>query len=143
MSKSKPNWTEIARAYASGEGTISDLCEEFSVTRSRLYSQAKREHWPKRRVDRQVKKAEFIERMYGVLNKQLEQIDQRISPDGPVDVVALGNIAKTFEKLIELGGEDKPSGVQKSDGKALKLLREVLAQNMKNAQNTNGMNEQN
>ncbi len=143
LSKTKPNWTEIARAYAGGEGTIADICEEFSVTRSSLYRRAKKLNWTKRQVDSQTKQAVFVERMYCVLNKQLEQIDKRISADGPIDVVALSNIAKTFEKLIELGSPDKAAKVQKSDGKALRMLRELLAQNMKTVQNTNGINGQN
>lgn len=68
--------------------------------------------------------------MFSVLHRQLEQLDRRISPERPVDAVQLGNIAKTFEKLVELRSTLKTSKSTKVESAAVHALREALAQNL-------------
>jgi len=68
--------------------------------------------------------------MFHVLNRQLEQVDRRINPDAPVDAVQLGNIAKTFERLVELRTNMNSSRKEKPESDAAVALREVIAQNV-------------
>jgi len=70
---------------------------------------------------------EFLESLFQVLTMQLKQVEHRITTDGTVDAVALGNIAKTYEKLIELRGADQSSPKNQTESGAVKALREMLA----------------
>ncbi|MFT6659648.1 hypothetical protein [Maritalea sp.] len=73
---------------------------------------------------------DFVESMFYVLYKQLDQVESRISSDGPVDAVALGNIAKTFEKLIELREAGKAPNKTRIESTAASALREMLSKNL-------------
>ena len=64
----------------------------------------------------------------GVLARQLIQLDGRISTDKSVDAVALGNIAKTYEKIQELTKADQvDEGNSVSSSDALEELRRELS----------------
>ena len=66
--------------------------------------------------------------MMGVLARQLIQLDGRISTDKSVDAVALGNIAKTYEKIQELTKADQvDEGNCASSSDALEELRRELS----------------
>ena len=71
---------------------------------------------------------DFVDQMMGVLARQLIQLDGRISTDKSVDAVALGNIAKTYEKIQELTKADQvDEGNCMSSSDALEELRRELS----------------
>ena len=71
--------------------------------------------------------------MMGVLARQLIQLDGRISTDKSVDAVALGNIAKTYEKIQELTKADQvDEGNCMSSSDALEELRRELSDKLAN-----------
>lgn len=136
MTSSNFDWSDIARAYSKGECTVTQICEQFKVSRSSLYRQARIEKWPKRTHSNRYEQQDFLDHMFCVLNKQLDQVDNRITAQGAVDAVALGNIAKTFEKLTELRNANKINPKAKPKNGAAAALRELLAQNFERLNET-------
>ncbi|GLQ17937.1 hypothetical protein [Maritalea porphyrae] len=130
MKPTDPKWSDVANAYVSSNLTVLQICAKFSISRSQLYLRAKKECWPRRHPTEISEQHEFLETMFSVLHRQLEQLDRRISPERPVDAVQLGNIAKTFEKLVELRSTLKTSKSTKVESAAVHALREALAQNL-------------
>lgn len=120
----------MAHAYVSRELTVLQICAKFSISRTQLYNRAKKECWPRRQPTEDTEQRELLETMFHVLTRQLEQVDRRINPDTPVDAVQLGNIAKTFEKLVELRTNMNSSRKEKPESDAAVALREVIAQNL-------------
>lgn len=130
MTSSNFDWSDIAHAYSKGECTVTQICEQFGVSRSSLYRQARQQKWPKRAATKSAAQQDFLDDLFCVLNKQLEQVDKRIAEDGAVDAVALGNIAKTFEKLTELRNAHETKPKAKRESGAARALRGMLAQNL-------------
>jgi len=137
LTSSNYNWSDIARAYSKGEQSVTQICAQFGVSRSSLYRHAKRQNWPSRLKTVRSAQQNFLDAMFDVLNKQLEQVDRRITADGAVDAVALGNIAKTFEKLVELRGVNKKPEKRRRESSAATALREMLAQNLERLNDQN------
>ena len=100
-------WAAIRHAYLHGDCTVNQICARFKLSRTRFYKEARSQNWPTR-TSRSIKHdADFVDQMMGVLARQLIQLDGRISTDKSVDAVALGNIAKTYEKIQELTKADQ------------------------------------
>lgn len=118
------DWDAARKAYASSDETVAAICSRIGITSARLYAQARREGWPKRRQrsgkDRAKCKAkrgmalaarrrlDLIARLYEATERKLTMLEARIA-DTPAasameserEARALGALVRTFEKLTE------------------------------------------
>jgi len=120
----EPNWDLVQIDYRMARLTIAAICRKHKINRGDLLLRALRHKWPTLRTgdtDREI----LIGMMLGVLEIQithLETVDMTAS--GDKEVVVLGKLASTLEKLIDIEDRSKaPAGT----GEDMQALRTKLA----------------
>jgi hypothetical protein len=110
-----PDWDAVARDYAAGLLTVSEICARHGVSRATLYNRAKIEGWPLRHgatviVQRRTQ-AGLTKRLLAALDTKMKQFESRMSEsaggetaaDGERDARTLNTLVRLFEKLKEIG----------------------------------------
>lgn len=140
--RSDADWAEIRAAYEA-EKPVAEILAEFGVARGSLYRRIAREGWqrrmrigertptrprlPRKRPGDPASQAELIARMFKVVDRQIAEIEKRLSPADfdEKDARTLAGIARTLELLI---GLKKQAGPQTADTEIdIDAFREDLA----------------
>ncbi len=99
-----PDWPAIEQDYRKGKLTIARICKKHGISRSALAKAKNRYGWPGRYTRPLVQRDQLIERLFGVLEKQIKSMEIRdmnaANPDK--EVALLGTLSRTLEKLVEL-----------------------------------------
>ncbi len=125
----RPDWDAIKTDYMDGDLSVVSICKKHQISFYILNSARHRFGWPSRYRQHTISRQNLIGRMFGVLEKQIEQIEgNEMNLSCDKEVALLGNLARTLEKLIELDAKQllakKPDAAQNKD---LKALKEKLA----------------
>ncbi len=124
----QPDWETIKADYADSGLSVASICKKHNISIYILNDARRRFGWPGRYRQRTTQRQKLIGRMFGVLEKQIEQIEgNEMNLTCDKEVALLGNLARTLEKLIELDAKQllarKPDAAQNKD---MQTLREKL-----------------
>ncbi len=102
--RTSADWSAIERDYLDKKLTISRICEIHGISRSALAKAKNRYGWPGRYSRPVVQRDQLIERLFGVLEKQIKNMETRDMDASNADkeVALLGTLSRTLEKLVEL-----------------------------------------
>ncbi len=108
--KGAPDWSAIGQDYLAGTQTIAVICERHNISRSALSQARNRLGWPGRYARRPIKRVELIGRLFGVLERQISNMENRAMDETAIDkeVALLGTLSRTLEKLVELDAKARP-----------------------------------
>ena len=131
MSTDSPiDWGAVRAAYESGQGTIKNIAEHFSVTVHAISYRAKKEKWRRRRKPQSQKpkrksQNSVIQRLYRTIDRKLAQLEAHMTTDDDLTIAdheretrALGQLIRNFEKVSGLEADQhgsKHKKIRKSD----------------------------
>ena len=72
-----PDWSAIEHDYRQGKLTVSRICEKHEISRSAFAKARNRYGWPGRYAKKTVQRAPLIERLFGVREKQIKNMETR------------------------------------------------------------------
>lgn len=140
------DWIAIRAAYEDRSVSVSDLCQRFRISKSRLYNRRRLESWPARRGHKTTDKKKsasrrqnMVTRFFETLERQMRDIERSFDDDtGAAETSAAGrerdartlsSLVKTMEKLIELDtGADPVAAARKEAAhRDIDGLRRALA----------------
>jgi len=125
----EPNWDLVQIDYRYGRLTIAAICRKHGITRGDLLLRAARHRWQTLRTD-DTDRDILIGLMLGVLERQITHLENvEMTATGDKEVVVLGKLASTLEKLIDIEDRAKaPAG----QGEDMQALRTKLARRIEN-----------
>lgn len=119
------DWISVRANYESLEGTVKGICERHGITQSQLRRRRAQEGW-KSRGERRVQQSTLIAVMFRVLYRQVLNLEKQMGDESSEKhAILLGTLAKTAEKLQELGKTASSAG--SSDRKDIRDLRAKIA----------------
>lgn len=118
------DWAVIRQEYEARLFVPAMICQRHNITPAQLRYRRLSEGWLSCWA-RVVTKADLVARMLKVLDKQVRRLENAVSE--PIDKQAnvLGTMAKTLDKLIELGAAER--NVEPATRKDMTDLRAKLA----------------
>ncbi len=134
-----PDWLKIEADYRLGDLTIVNICANHDISVSALMQARSRYGWPSRNKKAHknfgpVGRRHLISRMFAVLEKQIERMENTMAEDkDDKEIALLGQLVRTLEKLVELdakqaaGQKEKPSKSE-VESTEMKALRHKLSQ---------------
>ncbi len=134
-----PDWSAIEAEYRLGELTIANICKNHGISVSALMQARNRHGWPPR--NRKTYKdtgpagrRRLISRMFAVLDKQIERMENTMVEDvDDKEIALLGQLVRTLEKLVELDARQTDMAGQKvtkpePESREMLALRKKLSQ---------------
>ncbi|RUT31008.1 hypothetical protein EMQ25_09010 [Arsenicitalea aurantiaca] len=121
-----PDWAAIREAYEGRGETIPQIAERHGLKPWAVSRRARLDGWLGRNTMRKVDRARIIGRMFGLLDRQLVQVENGMKDAGDKEVALLGNMARTLEKLIALETAEQPKD-ERGGARDMKALRRSLA----------------
>lgn len=106
--------------------TVEEICADFGISRSALYRRARLDSWGKRSGNEGVDRNLFISRMFKQLEEQLLGLRHGDEGTDKTDIAALNNLAKTFEKLLELQRDQTEIVAERGNSDAVAELRKLI-----------------
>jgi hypothetical protein len=121
------NW-DLVRIDLEGRGiTRAAICRKHGITRAELAAKAKASKWATA-GDNETDRIILIGMMLGVLEAQIGNLETtEMTASGDKEVVVLGKLATTLEKLIDIEDKGKAPTEQSGHGENMKDLRNKLA----------------
>ena len=127
-----PDWQLIKADYVTGKLKIIEICELHNISKTALMQHRTLGNWPGRYRSRVPSRKALIARMFVVLEKQIEKMEDTIlHGSDDKEIALLGNLVRTLEKLVELDTKQKSCGeggtksTEKSD-KDMNALRKKI-----------------
>ncbi|MDB5474047.1 MAG: hypothetical protein JWP99_1350 [Devosia sp.] len=117
------DWEAVRIDYEARELTNADICTRFGITEPQLRYQREKHGWVSRRA-RTVHRADLINRMLRIFEKQLGRLEKPMPESADKEINLLSTASKTLEKLIEIQDSEQPRPAQKKD---MRALRDELA----------------
>lgn len=129
VAPAEPNWDTVAIDYQTGHLTLPALCRKHGITRSTLLLRATRHKWRTLRTE-DTDRLILIDMLFGALERQIAHLETvEMTRTGDKEVVVLGKLAATLEKLVDIEDRSKaPAG----SGENMKELRIKLARRIEN-----------
>lgn len=126
------DWHVTRQEYETRLFVPAMICQRHGITPAQLRYRRLSEGWLSCRA-RLVTKADLVARMLKVLDKQVRRLENAVSE--PIDKQAnvLGTMAKTLDKLIELGAAER--NVEPATRKDMTDLRAKLAKRIEQYNN--------
>ncbi|VAW22072.1 hypothetical protein MNBD_ALPHA11-1460 [hydrothermal vent metagenome] len=134
-----PDWLTIEADYRLGELTIVNICKNHGISVSALMQARSRYGWPPRNKKTPkdcgpAGRKRLISRMFAVLEKQIERMENTMVEDvEDKEIALLGQLVRTLEKLVDLdskqvkdAGETAPK--TQSESREMLALRKKLSQ---------------
>jgi hypothetical protein len=103
-------WQSVRADYDAGM-LLADIYTKHRISSSQLTARINKELWPRRNRSRFVDRSMIITRMFRVLERQVMDLEmemadmtRRTARSGEKEVVLLGKLAGTLDKLMNLDG---------------------------------------
>jgi len=147
-------WTEVRRHYEAGILPVEEICRQHGVSARGLRNRARTRGWKRRgpaspavrtlafsgRIgagDGPVDRARLIERLYRALDRQMQDIEERLAGLGEAgsagerEARTLSALARTLDKLIELeDNAGRPGEAEKVEQGERERFRAELARRL-------------
>ncbi len=128
VDRGRPDWDAIRIEYEEGVTPVAELLEKFGITARLLRQRRIAEGWQLRHTQRSGAGHEaLIGQLFGLFETQLGQMSDIADEDRPPEVQALGHMARTLEKLIELDLACKSAKRTKPSPPQLEEMRKKLS----------------
>lgn len=124
----EPDWTAIRAEYEEGITPVAALLEKHGISMLALRRMRMAEGWPLRHT-RPTGAAHdaLIGQLFGLFENHLMQMSDLLEEDRAPDVQALGHMARTLDKLIELDTASRSAQRSKPSNPQLEDMRKRLS----------------
>ena len=108
-----PPWTKIRRVYENDlERKVREICVDFGITMSMLYTRARREGWKRRHIRGARLRAENepLARLKTRIRQELEALEHGRAPKGGADakrLAAMTALVRLLERIANLEQKEK------------------------------------
>lgn len=120
--KAEPDWTAIRTEYETGSTPVVELASAHGISMQALRRRRLEEGWQLRHTKATGAGHDaLIGQLFGLFETQLAQMSDIADTEAPPEVQALGHMARTLDKLIELdiasqaAHKSKPASPQLAD----------------------------
>jgi hypothetical protein len=123
-----PDWSTIRAEYENSATPITELAQAHGVTLPELRRMRQRERWQRRNVHVGGAAHEaLIGQLFGLFENQLVQLGDLVDEEHEPQVLALGRMAQTLERLIELDIAHRATQRSKPSNPQLEEIRKRLS----------------
>lgn len=122
------DWAPIQLDYESGTETLNAIAGKYGITKGQLLWHARKHCWrPRNKRGGAGRGPSLLARMFRLLERLIFQLESETSPMGEKEAAALGRVAATLEKLMDIERTAVPPKVRKRTSKDLEELRKKVA----------------
>lgn len=128
VARVEPDWTLVRADYEGDVETVDAVAAKHGITKGRLLYQARARGWRPRNRHHGGGAASLLLRLFRLLERQIHQMESEGAPMGEKEAAALGKVAATLEKLIEIERASAPRKAARTQSKDLQTLRKKVAE---------------
>jgi len=125
------DWEAVRADYEGGleRGSTVEIAARHGITPKTLQNHVAAGGWRRRAQRHSVDRGAIITRMFGLLERQIIQLEQHMKETGEKEVAVLGKLATTLEKLIEIDKAETGSKAAQTpmEQKEIEDLRNKIA----------------
>lgn len=120
-------WAKVRAEYEAGEAPIDEILLRHNLAVASFYDRRRVEGWVMRRASALFERGNLIARLFRVLDRQAQFLENTMTESGDKEARVLSNLARTLDRLIEIeNGERKARGPTRR-GRDMNDLRRDLA----------------
>lgn len=124
----EPDWNAIRVEYEDGTMPVTEIVETFGITQRLLRRRRMDEGWRLRHTRGTGAGHEaLINKLFGLFENQIVQMSDLADEDRALEVQALGHMARTLDKLIELDLANRTARRNKPSNHQLEDMRKRLS----------------
>jgi hypothetical protein len=124
------DWAVIREAYEGGDETVTEIATRFGVTKSAIAWRVKTQLWRMRNKRIGASGAALLARLYRLLERQIFDMEKEQSPMSEKEAAALGRVANTLDRLMQIERGAAPAKTPKRSSKDLEFLRNKIAKRL-------------
>tara|TARA_R100000365_G_C2744518_1_gene73283 strand:+ start:1375 stop:1803 length:429 start_codon:yes stop_codon:yes gene_type:complete len=127
----EPDWDAVRAEYEAGKVPISEIAARHGVSRSGINARVKAKGWPMRKPTvGHTQRTTLIRRMFRVLERQLNLLDEEMTSVSNTEVTMLGNLVRSLDKLIDLDNAERKIEKTKRPSAEMAAIKQRLAERM-------------
>lgn len=127
----EPDWDAVRAEYEAGKVPISEIAARHGVSRSGINARVKAKGWQMRKPTvGHTQRTTLIRRMFRVLERQLNLLDEEMTSVSNTEVTMLGNLVRSLDKLIDLDNAERKIEKTKRPSAEMAAIKQRLAERM-------------